>query len=142
MTKILTWNTKKALNRNSAFVEAIAFDACALQECEADVLRQKMTSISVPTQNQSHKHVALLSPHEVYDFDTHPKFCNSVGGVLDAPEPFYFVSLWTWNNSGAKNGNSWFSSYPKMANEMVSYFHERRQGLPFVVAGELAREPQ
>ena len=136
MTKILTWNTQKALNRRSAFVKAVSFDACALQECEANVLRQEMTSISVSARNQSHKHIALLSPHEVYDFDTHPEFGNSVGGVVDAPEPFYFVSLWTWNNSGTKSGKSWFSSYPKMANEMVSFFHERRQGLPFIVAGD------
>lgn len=137
MPKILTWNTLKALRERAAFVKAIEFDACALQECEADVLREEMTSLSVPSAKLPHKHVALLSPHEVYDFEVHPEYSNSIGGVVDAPVPFYFVSLWTWNNSGKKGyGKPFFSSYPAMANKMVSYFFERRQGLPFVVAGD------
>jgi len=37
MAKILTWNTQKALGKRAAFIKAVDFDACALQECEANV---------------------------------------------------------------------------------------------------------
>lgn len=138
--KIGTWNSCGPIGKNRArFLNSWAYDLWALQECEPQPAFDGMHLEALRATNDIRKSIVIASRWPLSQRSDAPGG-NAFACVVDAPTPFVFGNLWSFNDKSHSEARScayfnWYSSARRMVDFCISVADGH--GLPLIVAGDL-----
>ena len=140
--QIGTWNTRARLTPSkkspqidrASLLREFQYDIWGLQECEAHPQIDAPFVESVPSVVGKGKNVVIASKFKLFD-PYAPQIGNSIACIVDAPTPFVFGSLWSFDpDTGKGRYQKYIDTSKALMEGIIEYANNLR--LPLIVVGD------
>jgi endonuclease/exonuclease/phosphatase family metal-dependent hydrolase len=118
----------------ASFIRALKYDVWGLQECEARPQIGAPFLVSAPSTKGRDKNVVIASQFKLFD-PYAPTESNSIACIVDAPTPFVFGSLWSFDTEARKGRyQKYIDASKEMMDGFIEYANDLR--LPLIAVGD------